>query len=167
MKELHIDLSERSIRAAQRWIESYAASLDERLDGVCREVADEGASSAKEHAPVLHGGLEASVHVQKGAKRGYEVVADVTDGNGHSYAPFVEFGTGVAGSGTYPGKLPAGYSYDSGQSPWAHEGDGWWYWSEDAHEYVFTEGHAAQPFMLPAADDMRAAVPKVGKRLVP
>lgn len=166
MKELTISLSEDSLKAAQRWVSSYAASLDARLDDVCKELAEVGEKSAKAHAPADHGLLESSIHTVPD-KRGYRVVADAVDGHGHAYAAFVEFGTGVVGSGTYPGDLPAGYSYDSGRSPWAHEGDGWFYWSDNAHDYVFTEGHAAQPFMLPAMADMRARVAQAARRLMP
>lgn len=167
MKELTIDLSESSLKAAQRWVKSYADSLDSKLDDACRELAEVGEQSAKANAPRDHGLLAASIRVQPASRKGYEVVADAVDGMGHPYAAFVEFGTGVVGSGTYPGELPGAYGYDSGQSPWAHEGDGWFYWSENMHDYVFTMGHAAQPFMLPAMADMRARIAQAARRLMP
>lgn len=83
-------------------------------------------SSAKSICPVDTGNLRRSIHM-KVEERGREVVGTVFTAS--EYAPFVEFGTGARGKGSYPYEKRAdvSLSYDPN-------------WP----------GQIAQPFMLPA-----------------
>ena len=56
------------------------------------------------------------------------------------YAPYVEFGTGIDGNGTYGYDIP-GLTYRN--TPWV-------YYNEHLGQFVFTYGHEAQPYMYPA-----------------
>ncbi len=56
------------------------------------------------------------------------------------YAPYVEFGTGSVGNGTYkyPVKIPLSY-----------KGEPWVYFNEKYDTFLKTNGMKAQPFMYP------------------
>lgn len=92
---------------------------------------------AKALAPVDTGNLAGSIHpkVTTGRK---EIIGKVF--TNLNYAPYVEFGTGSKGSGTYPNK-DIKLSYRS--TPWVYTPDG-------GETFYRTEGQVAQPFMYPA-----------------
>lgn len=69
------------------------------------------------------------------------------------YAPYVEFGTGKKGEGTYPYNAK-GVSLTYRQTPWAFEKDG---------ETIWTNGQVAQPFMYPALEKNKAKINKLLK----
>lgn len=58
------------------------------------------------------------------------------------YAPFVEFGTGIAGNGSYPYEVK-GLSLSYRSTPWVYTPD-------DGETFYRTEGQVAQPYMYPA-----------------
>lgn len=92
---------------------------------------------AKLLAPVDTGNLAGSIHM-KVTKRGKEVQGKVY--TNLQYAPFVEFGTGSKGNGTYPNK-DINLSYRD--TPWVYTPDG-------GETFYHTEGQVAQPYMYPA-----------------
>ena len=57
------------------------------------------------------------------------------------YAPYVEFGTGIKGNGTYPYDIE-GLNLSYRDSPWC-------YYNKD-DELIWTKGQEAQPYMYPA-----------------
>lgn len=92
---------------------------------------------AKTLAPVDTGALAGSIH-PKVITEGKTIMGKVYTNLG--YAPFVEFGTGSKGNGTYPNK-DVKLSYRS--TPWVYTPDG-------GETFYHTEGQVAQPFMYPA-----------------
>ena len=92
---------------------------------------------AKALAPVDTGNLAGSIH-PKVITNGNEIIGKVF--TNLSYAPFVEFGTGSKGNGTYPNKKLA-LAYRS--TPWVYTPDG-------GDTFYSTEGQVAQPYMYPA-----------------
>jgi HK97 gp10 family phage protein len=92
---------------------------------------------AKTLAPVDKGNLKGSIH-PKVITQGKTIIGKVY--TNLSYAPFVEFGTGIKGNGTYPNKDIA-LSYRS--TPWVYTPDG-------GETFYHTEGQVAQPYMYPA-----------------
>lgn len=94
---------------------------------------------AKSLAPVDIGDLAGSIRmdVDKTAK-GYEgrVYTNL------EYAPYVEFGTGVKGNGTYPYKVEG--------LTLTYKDKGWCYWSDKEDKLIYTTGQKAQPYMYPA-----------------
>ena len=92
---------------------------------------------AKALAPVDTGNLAGSIHPK------VMHVGQILQGKVYtncSYAPYVEFGTGIKGNGTYPNKKIE-LSYRS--TPWV-------YTPNDGEDFYYTEGQVAQPFMYPA-----------------
>ena len=92
---------------------------------------------AKALAPVDTGNLAGSIH-PKVITMDKMVIGKVF--TNVSYAPYVEFGTGSKGSGTYPNK-DIDLSYRN--TPWVYTPDG-------GETFYTTEGQVAQPFMYPA-----------------
>lgn len=92
---------------------------------------------AKTLAPVDKGNLKGSIH-PKVITQGKTIIGKVYTNLG--YAPFVEFGTGIKGNGTYPNKDIALF-YRS--TPWVYTPDG-------GETFYYTEGQVAQPYMYPA-----------------
>ncbi len=92
---------------------------------------------AKLNAQVDKGNLKGSIH-PKVITQGKTIIGKVY--TNLSYAPFVEFGTGIKGNGTYPNKDIA-LSYRS--TPWVYTPDG-------GETFYHTEGQVAKPFMYPA-----------------
>lgn len=56
------------------------------------------------------------------------------------YAPYVEFGTGIKGNGTYPNK----------DIKLSYRPTGWVYTPNDGEDFFYTKGQVAQPFLYPA-----------------
>lgn len=94
-------------------------------------------AQAKLGAPVDKGDLAGSIH-PKVITEGSTIIGKVYTNLG--YAPFVEFGTGIKGNGTYPNK-DIELSYRS--TPWV-------YTPNDGEDFYYTEGQVAQPYMYPA-----------------
>lgn len=92
---------------------------------------------AKAIAPVDTGNLAGSIH-PKVTTEGKTIIGKVY--TNVSYAPYVEFGTGSTGKGTYPNK-DITLSYRN--TPWVYTPDG-------GDTFYRTEGQVAQPFMYPA-----------------
>ena len=94
---------------------------------------------AKALAPVDKGQLAGSIHMQvkdTGKELQGRVYTNV------EYAPYVEFGTGITGNGTYPYKVK-GLNL-------VYRNKGWAYYDEDKGEWIYTKGQEAQPYMYPA-----------------
>ena len=94
---------------------------------------------AKALAPVDTGQLAGSIHMQV-KETGVELQGRVY--TNVEYAPYVEFGTGIKGNGTYPYKVE-GLNLE-------YKDKGWFYYDEDKGETIFTTGQEAQPYMYPA-----------------
>ncbi|MBQ6546472.1 MAG: HK97 gp10 family phage protein [Bacilli bacterium] len=94
-------------------------------------------AQAKTLAPVDKGALAGSIR-PKVITEGKKIIGKVY--TNLSYAPFVEFGTGIKGTGTYPNKNVT-LTYRS--TPWVYTPD-------DGETFYYTEGQVAQPYMYPA-----------------
>lgn len=79
---------------------------------------------------------------------------------GCEWAPFVEFGTGIIGSGNpHPDPGLANWKYDvngHGEAGWHYYKDGGWHW---------TKGMPSRPFMYETGRDLRKIVPKIAKEV--
>ena len=91
---------------------------------------------AKLLAPVDTVALAGSIH-PKVVTEGNKIIGKVY--TNLNYAPFVEFGTGIKGNGTYPNKDIALTYRDT---PWVYTPNG--------EDFYRTEGQVAQPYMYPA-----------------
>ena len=103
-------------------------------------------------APVKDGHLKGSIKKQVKRK-----VTGTVEGKVYTnleYAPYVEFGTGAKGSGTYPFTIK-GKSLSYRTTPWAFPNP------DDPTEMIFTNGQVAQPFMFPALKNNESKVKKI------
>lgn len=108
---------------------------------------------AKTLAPADTGQLRGSIHMQvKDTGKAIEgrVYTNV------QYAPYVEFGTGVTGNGTYPYEIE-GLSLE-------YRNKGWAYYDEDKGEWIYTKGQVAQPYMYPALKNNEKAIKQILKQ---
>lgn len=105
-------------------------------------------STAKTLVPVKDGYLRGSIHpeVKKTTK---DVVGRVF--TNLEYAPYVEFGTGVTGDGTYPYEVE-GLEYKD---------KGWTYQDHKTGEFIHTKGQVAQPYMYPALYNNKDKINKI------
>ena len=105
-----------SIKVKRKQVASYVS------DEVMRSIAEKVKSTAKELCPVDTGNLQGSINSR--VHRTDRNKVKVTVYTQVEYAPYVEFGTGIRGNGSYP--------YDNDI------------------EYGSIAGQVAQPFMYPA-----------------
>ena len=94
---------------------------------------------AKALAPVDTGNLTGSIHMKVEQQQNFIAGRVFTN---TEYAPFVEFGTGIKGNGTYPYKIK-GLKLSYRDTPWVYSPD-------DGETFYRTKGQVAQPFMYPA-----------------
>ena len=107
---------------------------------------------AKALAPVDKGGLAGSIHMQV-KDTGEELQGRVY--TNLEYAPYVEFGTGVTGNGTYPYQIE-GLNLE-------YKNKGWAYYDEDKGEWIYTKGQKAQPYMYPALKENEKTIKRIFK----
>lgn len=107
---------------------------------------------AKALAPADTGLLRESIHMQVKEK------GDGLEGRVYTnveYAPYVEFGTGVTGNGTYPYKVKG--------LTLVYKNKGWAYYDEDKGEWIYTKGQIAQPYMYPALNMHKKTIKRIFK----
>lgn len=107
---------------------------------------------AKNLAPVDTGDLAGSIHMDvKKTSTGLQgrVYTNL------EYAPYVEFGTGVKGNGTYPYKVEG--------LTLAYKDKGWSYIDEKTGERIYTRGQVAQPYMYPSLKNNEKTIKKLFK----
>lgn len=101
-------------------------------------------AQAKALCPVDKGDLRGSIHpeVKEVEKTIYGRIYTSKE-----YAPYVEFGTGPKGSGTYPYKIQ-GFTLKYRDTKWCYPST-----DEDGNAiFIWTKGQKAQPFMYPALE---------------
>lgn len=112
---------------------------------------------AKDLAPVNKEGgggfLAGSIHMQV-KDTGKELQGRVY--TNCEYAPYVEFGTGVTGNGTYPYQIE-GLNLE-------YENKGWAYYDENKGEWIYTKGQKAQPYMYPALKEHEKTIKTILKQ---
>ena len=107
---------------------------------------------AKALAPVDTGQLAGSIHM-KVKETDTEIQGRVY--TNVEYAPYVEFGTGITGNGTYP--------YEVEGLTLEYRDKGWAFFDEDKGEWIFTKGQEAQPYMYPALKENEKTIKRMFK----
>ena len=107
--------------------------------------------SAKAKAQVDSGLLRNSIHPEKARIVGKGEYQGRVYTN-LEYAPYVEFGTGAKGSGTYPYSVE-GLSLTYRMTPWA--------FTDDSGKTWWTNGQVAQPFMYPALSGNKTRIKRL------
>lgn len=109
-------------------------------------------AQAKALAQADTGNLRGSIHMDVKKK------TDSIEGRVYTnleYAPYVEFGTGTKGNGTYPYKVEG--------LTLTYKNKGWAYWDEENKEWIYTKGQVAQPYMYPALKRNEKTIEKMIK----
>lgn len=129
MKHLTIELTQESIDNAIKVLEAYQEDgkvnkIREKLDKVCKQLADIGAEEARRRfARADHGNGDVTVTVEK-MRNGYKIVASGAD------VYFIEFGTGFFamphGDEISVPVYPGSYSEEHAQAFSEH---GYWYYA--------------------------------------
>lgn len=137
-------------------LDSLTRKLNNMSDMELKEVMKDALvlvhGEAKSLAPVDTGELAGSIHMeQKKIPTGREgrVYTNL------EYAPYVEFGTGVKGNGTYP------YSIDG--FTLTYKDKGWCYYSDKLDKWIYTKGQVAQPYMYPALKNNEKRIKQIFK----
>ena len=107
---------------------------------------------AKALAPADIGQLRGSIHMQV-KDTGKQIQGRVYTNVEH--APYVEFGTGIKGNGTYP--------YTIKDLKLEYKNKGWAYYDEDKGEWIYTKGQKAQPYMYPALNMHKKTIKAIFK----
>ena len=101
-------------------------------------------AQAKALCPVNTGDLRGSIHPEVKESK------DMVYGRVYTqkwYAPYVEFGTGPKGNGTYPYKIK-GFTLKYRDTKWCYPTFG----GGRELKYIWTNGQKAQPYMYPALE---------------
>jgi HK97 gp10 family phage protein len=126
------------IKNLERLLERFDNMAKTDVYGAMAKATNIVHAQAKLLAPRDTGQLAESIHQEvrhNGAKTEGRVYTNL------EYAPYVEFGTGIKGDGTYPYNIE-GLNLTYRSSPWVYR-------NEDG-EYIYTTGQVAQPYMYPA-----------------
>ena len=110
-------------------------------------------AQAKALAPVDTGNLAGSIRMEVKTS-GKNLIGRVY--TNVQYAPYVEFGTGSTGQGTYPYKVK-GLKLSYRDTPWVYTPDG-------GETFYRTNGQEAQPYMYPAIKQNEKNIKKLFKQ---
>lgn len=151
-------LSAASLAKAAAEIRAYKARVEKLAENLVAELAAQGAQIALVEAGDIKdtGKLLSSITSESRANFGFVKCKC-------GYAVFVEFGTGVVGSGKpHPDVSITGWKYDVNN----HGELGWWYPGEDGTLY-WTKGFKSRPFMYNTAQQLRQIVVPAARGLFP
>lgn len=136
---------------------AYKARVENLAQKLVAELAAQGAHIALVEAEGIRdtGKLLSSIVGEAGGNYGYVKCKC-------GYAVFVEFGTGVVGSGKpHPDISIAGWKYDVN----GHGELGWWY-PDDEGKLHWTKGMPSRPFMFNTAQQLRRIIVKTARELI-
>lgn len=137
------------MRKAAAEVRAYKTRVENLAQNLVAELAAQGAQIALVEAEGIRdtGKLLSSIVSEFGGNYGYVKCKC-------GYAVFVEFGTGVVGSGKpHPDISIAGWKYDVN----GHGELGWWYPDKDGKMH-WTKGMPSRPFMYNTAQRLRQIV---------
>ena len=161
-KHVRINLFDQaSLDAAVRRINRLYDNFCKDNDSMLYQLADDGADYARQRV-LAYGAIETETlynSIMPGAsidpkKRYTSVLATAP------YAAFVEYGTGIVGSGeSHPN--PDGWDYDVND----HGDAGWWYYDWAYSNWRWTKGQPAKPFMYDTKLYLEQKAPKIAAKL--
>ena len=148
VRKISFGLSVKEINRAIREVEKYKAELNAKVSMLIEALTDYGVEIAKVQVRQLRawytGELESSISGYFSPSTGVGIIKA-----GAPYAVYVEFGTGIVGSGS-PHPAPAGWQYDVN----AHGESGWWYYNDRDGKMHWTKGMPSRPFMYNTAKQL-------------
>lgn len=130
------------IKNAERLLKKFDKIGNMNVKKVIRDCTLIVEAQAKELCPVDTEDLRGSIHPE------VKEIGKTVYGRVYTqkwYAPFVEFGTGPKGNGTYPYQIK-GFTLKYRDTKWCYPSI-----DEDGNKiFIWTKGQKAQPFMYPA-----------------
>lgn len=158
MKRITIQLSEASINAAIKELQTYKRELSQNATMLVQRLIEAGIEIAKQEVLVLgafdsgelHDSLDGLMYTD--GTRGI-IFTDC----GH--AAFVEFGTGVVGSRSPHPTMP--WQYDVNQ----HGEAGWVYYDEKQGRFRWTKGMPSRPYMYLTAQQLEQRVAEIAREV--
>lgn len=153
-------LSVKEIQKAQRKLEKYKQTLENRVQSLIVALTDRGEKIAKVNVVQLGafdtGVLESSIEGYYSPLLGCGIIkADCY------YAVYVECGTGIRGTeASHPKSSEMGYAYDVN----GHGEDGWFYHNAETGKSGWTTGMPSRPFMYDMAMQLREECVKLAKQ---
>lgn len=161
-KRITFGLSPTEIRSAIQDIKAYQSELESKCKKFAERLAEEGIKIAKlkvtEYDAIYTGELLGSINSEPGGmiQHGGKWIIYT----GCEWAPFVEFGTGIAGQQSpHPDTSIVGWKYDindHGEKGWYYFKDGAWHW---------TKGMPSRPFMYETGRDLRKIIVEIAKEV--
>lgn len=136
------------IKGADRLKQRFNNMANMELTETIKKATQLVHGQAKALAPADTGLLRESIHMQVKNLEG-RVYTNL------EYAPYVEFGTGITGNGTYPYKVK-GLNL-------VYRDKGWAYYDEDKDEWIYTKGQKAQPYMYRALKENEKTIKQIFK----
>lgn len=174
LQNIEIDvLDPKSIDRAINEIKRIKKALQESMEQLVRDLAmTEGVTIARTQIAAMDaaetGELMNSVYGEYRDGIGY-VCAMANNGLGQNYAVYVEFGTGPVGySNQHAMVKNIGWEYDVGEHIYndPERGRGWWFYSRHDHQWKFTHGQPARPFMYNTLEILREVASERGKQIL-
>ena len=162
--ELSLAGIEDALDELEKFKKEFLAACNELVKQLTGYGADTAKISLLSYSAVYTGQLYSNIaentHFDPETHKGI-IRADPVDANGHAYAAYVEFGTGIIGNGDHPMATEAGWEYDIH----GHGESGWWYLDPKSTTYDeegnvasgwhWTQGEPAKPFMYNAYVNVR------------
>lgn len=150
MPTIKVDLSASSIDRALQELEAYQKKIEKLGENVVKRLTEDGKKTAQDIAMYMNaydtGELVSGI------------VSDYSDGKGYirttaPHSAYVEFGTGVVGSGSPHPQASEYWAYDVNE----HGVKGWFYIGRDGKRH-WTNGMPSRPFMYDTAQTLRESV---------
>lgn len=154
---MEISLDDKGLKELLTKLSAYE-NMD-KLKNAVGVAAEYVRGNAVELAPVDSGYLRVSI------KKGVHLTKNGVEGQIYTnaqYAPYVEFGTGIKGRGTYPYAIK-GVNLAYTDKPWVFYDREGRFTKDKDNKFVFTRGQKAQPFMYPAIYNKEKEVMKIIK----
>lgn len=153
MPVIRLGLDAASIDEAIRKLNNYKDKVEKLGETVPKRLAQDGAQQAKDLASYM--GAYDSGELVDG------IISEYADGKGYvkttaPHSAYVEFGTGVVGSGSQHPMSGEYWQYDVNE----HGEAGWFYIGRDGRRH-WTKGMPSRPFMYDTAQLMHDSVAAV------
>ncbi len=158
-KKIRVELNTRSINRAIKEVRNYKQEIIEKTKSLVAVLTDRGVEVARVQLSSM--GAEYTGHLSSSMVGYFSPSTGVgIIRAGAWYAVFVEFGTGVVGSGS-PHPAPQGWQYDAN----GHGEDGWVYFNEYDQKWHWTNGMESRPFMYNTARTLEQECGRIAKEV--
>lgn len=153
MPTITLELSTQSCSKVLKELKKYQQAKAEKMNEVCKRLAEIGAQEANAHLVFKHGNDDAQITVEP-MDGGYKLVMSGSD------VYFIEFGTGSDVDAHYQTTVPVFAGSWSMEHSQKYARDGWWWYGGN----VYTGTPAYMPLYY-AEKKIRAETPRIVKEV--